>query len=56
MGELILPKMPEITGLYVSTTQEDVMYVTEKTCNGVLKVTLTGFKSEINNLDDFYKP
>jgi len=49
--------MPEITGMFITTRKSNVntMYVTEKTCKGVLKVKLTPFLSELDNKEDFYK-
>jgi sugar lactone lactonase YvrE len=55
IGELILPKMPEITGLFISSRRKDILYVTEKTSNGILKIKLTAFTSELDNKEDFYK-
>lgn len=37
-SELLLPGCPEITGLYFSKTQNDILYVTESTTNSLIKV------------------
>ena len=37
-GEIIIPNGPEITGLYFSKTNPDLLYVTEKTTNSLYKV------------------
>ena len=55
IGELILPKMPEITGLFISSKRKDILYVTEKTCNGILKIKLTAFTSVLGNNEELYK-
>jgi len=37
-GEIVIPNAPEITGLYFSKTNPDLLYVTEKTNNCLYKV------------------
>jgi sugar lactone lactonase YvrE len=37
-NELVLPDHPEITGLYFSKVQEDILYATECTTNSLLKI------------------
>jgi len=37
-SELVLPDHPEITGLYFSKVQEDILYATESTTNSLLKI------------------
>lgn len=37
-SELMLPGCPEITGLYFSKTQEDILYATESSSNSLLKI------------------
>lgn len=37
-NELVLPEHVEITGLYFSKVQEDILYATESTTNSLLKI------------------
>ena len=55
VGEIIIPKMSEITGLYISRKKKDVMYVTENNCNGILRVKLESFKNEVGKLVEYFK-
>jgi gluconolactonase len=51
VGELIIPKMPEITGLCIpSDKKADTLYFTEKSFNGILKVKLSQFAAEIDKM------
>lgn len=49
---MLLPKLPEITGLFISPKKKDNLYLTEKNSNGVFKVKLANFTSEIDKIDD----
>lgn len=51
-GELIVPKMPEITGLCISTRSKDTLYFTERSFNGILKIKLSQFVAEIFKLEE----
>lgn len=55
VGELIIPKLPEITGLYISTKIKENLYFTEKNSTGILKTKLSTFTSELDKLDESYK-
>jgi sugar lactone lactonase YvrE len=37
-GELMVAECPEITGLYFSKVQDDILYATESTTNSLLKI------------------
>lgn len=52
VGELVLPKLPEITGMCISSTKKDSLYFTEKSFNGVLKIKLSQFVAEIYKLEE----
>lgn len=52
IGELLLPKLPEITGMYISPKKKDNLYLTEKNSNGVFKIKLLNFLSEIDKKDE----
>lgn len=55
VGELLIPKLPEITGMYISPKKKDTLYLTEKNSNGVFKIKLANFLSEIDKADDYLK-
>jgi len=55
IGELMLQKMPEITGLFISSRRKDILYVTERTCCGIIKIKLSAFTSELDTKEDQYK-
>jgi sugar lactone lactonase YvrE len=51
VGELIVPKLPEITGLCIPSGQKaDTLFLTEKNSNAVFKIKLSQFALEIDNL------
>lgn len=51
VGELILPKLPEITGMCIpSDKKADTLYFTEKSFNGLMKVKLSQFAAEIDKI------
>ena len=47
--------MPEINGLYISQKKKNIMYVTENNSNGILKVKLESFISEVEKLVEYLK-
>ena len=55
LREIIIPKMPEINGLYISKKKKDIMYVTENSCNCILRVKLESFKLEVGKLVEYFK-
>ena len=55
VGEIMIPKMPEINGLYISKKKKDIMYVTENSCNCILRVKLESFKLEVGKLVEYFK-
>lgn len=54
IGELILPKMSEITGMFIpkSKSKANVLYFTERNFPGVLKIKLSQFNSETDKTQD----
>lgn len=52
VGELIVPKLPEITGLCICASKKDSLYFTEKNFNGILKIKLSEFVAEIYKLEE----
>lgn len=47
VGELILSKMPEITGLLISVDKTDFLYVTEKCSNSIIRLKISQFMQEV---------
>jgi hypothetical protein len=52
VGELIISKMPEITGIFISSKNKDILYFTERNFNGVMRIKLSSFISEISKLEE----
>jgi len=53
VGELTLPKLPEITGMCIpSGKKADTLYFTERNFHGILKVKLSTFAAEIDKMLD----
>lgn len=50
VGELIIPKLPEITGMCISRSKADTLYFTEKSLNGVSRIKLSQFAAEIDKM------
>jgi len=44
--------MPEITGIFISSKQKDILYFTEKNFNGVMRVKLSSFTSEVSKFEE----
>ena len=62
VGELIIPKMPEIVGMHMPRKEESkdnrsdlVLYFTERNFSGVKKIKLGPFVTEIDKAQDNYK-
>lgn len=52
IGELIINKLSEITGLFISSKKKEMLYFTEKNSNGVMKIKLSSFISELDKLGE----
>lgn len=52
IGELTLPKLPEITGLLIPAKKKESLYLTEKNSNGVIKIKLSSFISELDKMEE----
>lgn len=48
IGELILTKLPEITGMLITPRKKETLFLTEKYTNGVIKIKLSHFISELD--------
>ena len=55
VGEMNLPKMPEVTGLYISPKKKENMYITIKNSTGVFKVKISAFCAEVDKYEEFLK-
>jgi hypothetical protein len=52
IGDLILENSGEITGIYISHKVKECIFFTEKNFNGIFKVRLSAFYSEIEKLSE----
>lgn len=50
VGELVIPKMSEITGMCIPEKKADSLYFTSKSFNGILKIKLSQFAAEIDKM------
>ena len=41
VGELDLPELPEITGLYISPKKRENLYVTERNSSGIFRIKIS---------------
>ena len=56
VGELIIPKKSEITGLLIPLNSHNTkMYITEKKTNGLLCIDITNFETDIDKVEEFNK-
>lgn len=52
VGELIISKFPEITGLFIPSKKRENLYFTEKGSNGIMKIKLSTFISDLDKLEE----
>jgi hypothetical protein len=52
VGDLILENSGEITGIYISPKVKECLFFTEKNVNGIFKLRLSGFYSEIEKINE----
>ena len=52
VGDIIIPKMPEITGICIPEEKSDTLYFTENNFNGVLKIKLSIFIAEVDKMNE----
>ena len=50
-----LPKLPEITGLYISPKKRENLYVTVKNSTGVFKIKISAFTAEMDKYEESLK-
>jgi len=52
VSEIVIPKMPEITGIFISSKNKDYLYFTERNFNGIKKIKVSEFIQEISKLEE----
>lgn len=55
VGEMIVPKMPEINGLYISFKKKDNLFFTLRNSPSVFKIKISIFSSEIDKFEQAVK-
>ncbi len=51
VGELIVPRLPEISGIFISAKKKDTLYFTERSNGCVMKIKLSNFMIELDKLE-----
>jgi sugar lactone lactonase YvrE len=52
VGELSLPELPEITGLYISPKKRENLYVTERNSTGIFRIKISSFTIDIDKYEE----
>lgn len=52
IGELTLPNLPEISGLYISPKKRENLYLTEKTLPHIYKIKISSFTSDLDKYEE----
>ena len=52
IGELSLPELPEITGLYISPKKRENLYVTERNSTGVFIIKISSFTIDLDKYEE----
>lgn len=52
IGELTLPELPEITGLYISPKKRENLYVTERNSTGIFRIKISSFTSDLDKYEE----
>jgi sugar lactone lactonase YvrE len=47
VGEIILPKLPEVTGIFISLKKKENLYLTVRNSTGIIKIKLSHFLTEL---------
>ena len=55
IGELIIPKYPEITGLLLPSKNKEIIYFTEKNTSAVMGIKLNSFINQLSSYEDSNK-
>ena len=50
VGDIILENFCEITGIYISPRVKECLFFTEKNSNGIFKLRLSSFYSELDKM------
>lgn len=52
LGEIVIPKLPEITGLLIPSKSKDQIIITEKNANCIYKIKLSNFMNEVDKFEE----
>ena len=52
IGQITLPRIPEISGLFIPSKKKDNLYFTERGTTCVMKIKLSNFYSELDKLEN----
>jgi len=52
LGELTLPELPEISGLYISPKKRENLYVTERNSTGMFRVKISSFTTDLDKYEE----
>jgi sugar lactone lactonase YvrE len=52
IGELTLPELPEITGLYISPKKRENLYVTERNSTGIFRIKISSFTIDLDKYEE----
>ena len=52
VGELDLPELPEITGLYISPKKRENLYVTERNSTGIFRIKISSFTIDLDKYEE----
>lgn len=55
VGELVVPKMPEISGLFISLKKKENLFFTLKSMAGVFKIKISTFSADIDKYEQSLK-
>jgi len=55
IGELSLPELPEITGLYISPKKRENLYVTERNSTGIFRIKISSFTIDLDKYEEALK-
>ena len=52
IGELTLPELPEISGLYISPKKRENLYVTERNSTGIFRIKISSFTIDLDKYEE----
>ena len=54
IGELTLPELPEISGLYISPKKRENLYVTERNSTGIFRIKISSFTIDLDKYEEMF--